>query len=176
MADISKITLPSGDTYDLKDTYALRLTTEFAPSVFSGITWEQGSITSADGAVTTTGINRLHTTSYLPPAIAYIKALSGYRFTLPAYEYDGTYVGMWTGSALEKSATWFASTDTVDLTKIGNYRFRICMSRDPSGSASLDPSLGANIIFTTSVDAMVYYQNFLLSKIAGFTIYDGTVV
>ena len=176
MAYISKIKLPSGDLYDLKDSNALRLTTEFTASLFSGITWAQGSITSADGAVTTTGISRLHTTSYLPPAIAYIKALSGYRFTLPAYEYDGTYVGMWTGSALEKSATWFASTDTVDLTKIGNYRFLICMSRDPSTSASIDPSLGANIIFTTSVDAMVYYQNFLLSKVAGFTVYDGTVV
>ena len=93
MAYISKIKLPSGDLYDLKDSNALRLTTEFTASLFSGITWAQGSITSADGAVTTTGISRLHTTSYLPPAIAYIKALSGYRFTLPAYEYDGTYVG-----------------------------------------------------------------------------------
>ena len=175
MADIAKITLPSGDTYDLKDSNALRVSTEFTSNTFSGITWENGSILSADGTISYSGTQRIHTTSYIPMAIAYIKPLDGYRFTLPAYDHDGTYVGMWNGSALEKSATWFTSTDTVDLTKIGNYRFKVCGSRNPS-STVIDPSEGANIIFTTSVDAMVYYQNFLLSKIAGFTIYDGTVV
>lgn len=173
MADISKITLPSGDTYDLKDAYALRLTTEFTPSTFSGVTWAYGSISSADGTVQNTSTSRLNS-PYLPLAVAKITPLTGYRFTLAAYDQSEVYQGLWSGSVLEKSATWHR--DAVDLTKIGNYKFRICLARDPSSSAAMDLSEGDNVVLTTSVDAMVYYQNFLLSKIAGFTIYDGTVV
>lgn len=175
MADISKITLPSGATYDLKDSNALRLTKEFTASLFSSITWTQGSISSANGTVAPSSTNRLHT-QYLPPAVATVNVLEGYRFTLAAYNHSDVYQGMWNGSSLEKSATWFDEQEQVDLTKIGDYKFRVCMSRNPSGSAAMDPSLGSNVVFTTSVDAMVYYQNFLLNKIAGFTIYDGTVV
>lgn len=314
MADISKITLPSGTTYDLKDANALRVLTEFTPSTFSDITWSQGSISYSDGTIAV-ATNRLYT-SYLPPSVAYLTTQSGFRYTLAAYDYDNTYMGMWTGSALAKSETWntydrtynLLDVDNIDrikyyivvasgtatltystgnvytlmipctagktytfsrknatsrltaacgaerwddgsnhtllnykapssndrvtitapegatylyifyyrgasdssyddtleeamitegstvlpykpyrdpnattpavvnLTQIGNYKFRICLSRDPSTDADMNTSLGSNITFTTSVDAMVYYQNFLLNKIAGFTIYDGTVV
>lgn len=173
MADISKITLPSGATYDLKDSNALRLTTEFTASLFSDITWTQGAISSSNGGIATSSTNRLHT-QYLPPAVATVDVLDGYQFTLAAYNHSDVYQGMWNGTSLAKTATWF--DEQVDLTEVGDYKFRVCMSRNPSTSAAMDPSLGSNIIFTTSVDAMVYYQNFLLSKIAGFTIYDGTVV
>lgn len=173
MADISKITLPSGDTYDLKDAYALRVSTEFTSSVFSGITWAYGSISSADGTIQNTSTSRLNS-PYLPLAVSKITPLTGYRFTLAVYDHSDVYQGMWSGTVVEKSATWHR--DAVDLTKIGNFQFRVCLARDPSSSAAMDLSEGANAVFTTSVDAMVYYQNFLLNKIAGFTIYDGTVV
>lgn len=173
MADISKILLPSGDLYDLKDAYALRVLTEFIPTVFSGIAWAYGSISSADGTLQNTSTNRLNS-PYLPLAVAKIAPQTGYRFTLAVYDHSEVYQGMWSGSVVEKSATWH--TDAVDLTKIGNYKFRICLARNPASTAVMDLSEGDNAMLTTSVDAMVYYQNFLLSKIAGFTIYDGTVV
>lgn len=173
MAYISKIKLPSGDLYDLKDLQSLRITTQFTSTVFSSITWTQGSISSSNGTVATSSTNRLHT-QYLPPAVAFITPLDGYQFTLAGYNHDEVYQGMWNGTSFAKSATWF--TEAVDLTKIGDYKFRVCMSRSPSTSASMDTSLGSNVVFTTSVDAMVYYQNFLLTKLAGFTVYDGTVV
>ena len=181
MADISKILLPSGDTYDIKDARALRPSTEFTASLFTGITWTQGAIASNNGATYPTSTHRLNTL-YLPSAVATVTPLSGYQITLAAYDYDEVYQGMWDGTALVKSGTWH--TNPINLREIGNYLFRVCASRDPSTTVAMDPSLGENIIFTTSINSMVYYQNYLLTKcqtivddvIDALPIYDGTVV
>lgn len=181
MADISKILLPSGDIYDIKDAQALRPSTEFTASLFTGITWTQGSVASNNGTTTSTAKSRLNTL-YLPLAVATVMPLSGYQITLAAYDYNEVYQGMWDGTTLVKSATWH--TDPINLKEIGNYLFRVCAARNPSTGQAMDPSLGENIIFTTSINSMVYYQNYLLTKcqtivddvIDALPIYDGTVV
>jgi len=48
----------------------------------------------------------LHT-QYLPPAVATVSVLDGYQFNLAVYDHSDVYQGMWNGTGLAKSATWF---------------------------------------------------------------------
>ena len=112
------------------------------------VVWEQGAISSSNGAnPSTTSTTRIRTASYIPTYIVGLGVNTGYQYTLAAYN-NGTYEGMWNGSSFVKSATWL--TTDVDLTQMPGYRFRIVLAN--TSSSSISTSNSSNMIFRTTTN------------------------
>ena len=107
--------------------------------------FEQGSIYATSGQNTSTATNRIRTIAYIEKNVIRVKAGTGYKFALFAYNSFGTYQGVWDGSALVKTSAEFF-TDVM-LPDIGDYKFRLLVVKS-DGTSNLSPSDAENVIYT----------------------------
>lgn len=92
---------------------------------------ERGQLSSSDGT-TSSSTTRLRT-GFLPRGTYSVGCESGYQYMLFAYQVDGTYVGVWNGTAFAKSGSWKTS-ETVLIIPDKTYLYRIVFAYTTSNT------------------------------------------
>ena len=112
--------------------------TKFEP--YEQARWTQGSTNPVTGAITTSDTNITLKSSYFFGQymnIVYIEAISGYQFTLIAYQEDGTLIGAWNGSSFEKTNEPLAITYAY-LPDFNNFKYKISLSKTDGSSIAVE--------------------------------------
>lgn len=112
--------------------------------------FEMGAIASTEGGNSSnSSTTRIRTISYIPNIAKKVKANTGYKYCLAAYNSSRTYQGMWDGSQLKTSATWL--TGETILSSVGtNLQYRVVLAKSEDGT--ITTSDGSNLVFVAVTD------------------------
>lgn len=111
--------------------------------------WTRGTLLSATGREGT-GTFRMRT-PYIDKAIRCVGVGDGYSLSVYGYTSEGTYQGIWNGTAFEKALPDPPNTDPVYISRLPqNYRYRLVVSR--LDSQTINTSECSNVWFEYATD------------------------
>ena len=119
--------------------------------ITTDVFFEKGALGSSDGT-TSSSTTRLRS-GFLPNGVISVEPNSGYKFMLFAYNSDGTYIGVWNGTAFAKSGSWKTVKVSIPTKE---YLYRIVFSN--TSDSSIAVSDATNVTFISTTDSLFEKQ------------------
>ena len=139
--------------------------------------WTIGTLTSANGT-DYTSTNRIRT-EILSKGVKKVTPKSGYKMLLYIYDASGTYLGVWTGSDVEKATTnnWFTTAvDFADLPTGSQVRLVVGDTSDSTITTSTQDTVAQNIILTRYTDDSLSHSGYPADAAATGAMFDKTLL
>ena len=110
--------------------------------------WLLGGIQTASGEPGSTD-TRIRLKGYLDTSVTNISVASGYKYAIYAWQDNGTYLGVWTGTSYVTTLlTWWTGDTNTEL--LGNYKHKVVIAK--SNDSTISTSDADKLTFTITAD------------------------